>query len=269
MVPAVTKKSADHYVVFKKVRDMWLSLDNTEVKKANMSGMFRVNLAFYHNINSSKCVDYNIDFAAIKQGRARRCPPLLVKSHPKYSGQKGKGKKSSAQPQLSIPDDPSKEFVGEGPILQNEVSAGDIGDIQSETSETSCPKNMSQNASLVLTSVSSNLEVNYNEASKAQPGTAPYLKVLLPIPHLKVLLILQLKTLLKYNLCHLKRVHHQVFLTKLVQSLPIYKRNLSMKKVNQILIRKLCMPIHLKQNLPLWMPTLKQRGVAVLLIWNQ
>ena len=24
---------------------MWLSLDNTEVKKANMSGMFRVNLA--------------------------------------------------------------------------------------------------------------------------------------------------------------------------------------------------------------------------------
>ena len=46
---------------------MWLSLDNTEVKKANMSGMFRVNLAFYRNINTSKCVDYNIDFAAIKQ----------------------------------------------------------------------------------------------------------------------------------------------------------------------------------------------------------
>ena len=46
LFPAVTKKSADHYVVFKKVRDMWLSLDNTEVKKANMSGMFRVNLGF-------------------------------------------------------------------------------------------------------------------------------------------------------------------------------------------------------------------------------
>ena len=95
LVPAVTKKSADHYVVFKKVRDMWLSLDNTEVKKANMSGMFRVNLAFYRNINTSKCVDYNIDFVDIKQGHARRCPPLLVKSHPKYSGQTGKGKKSS------------------------------------------------------------------------------------------------------------------------------------------------------------------------------
>ena len=65
LVPAVTKKSSDHYVVFKKVH-MWLSLDNTEVKKANLSGMFRVNLAFYRNINTSKCVDYNIDFVAIK-----------------------------------------------------------------------------------------------------------------------------------------------------------------------------------------------------------
>ena len=79
LVPAVTKKSSDDYVVFKKVRDMWLSLDNTEVQKANLSGMFRVNLAFYRNINTSKCVGYNIDFVAIKQGCARRCPPLLVK----------------------------------------------------------------------------------------------------------------------------------------------------------------------------------------------
>ena len=150
LVPAVTKKSADHFVVFKKVRDMWLSLDNTEVKKANMSGMFRVNLAFYRNINTSKCVDYNIDFVAIKQGRARRRPPLLVKSHPKYLGQKGKGKKSSMQPQLSIPDDPSKEFVGDGPILQNEVSAGGTAHIQPETSETTCPN---ANASLPLRSV--------------------------------------------------------------------------------------------------------------------
>ena len=129
---------------------MWLSLDNTEVKKANMSGMFRVNLAFYRNINTSKCVDYNIDFVAIKQGCARRRPSLLVKSHPKYSGQNGKGKKSSMQPQLSIPDDPSKEFVGEGPILQNEVSAWGTGHIQPETSETTCPN---ANASVPLRNV--------------------------------------------------------------------------------------------------------------------
>ena len=68
---------------------MWLSLDNTEVKKANMSWMFRVNLAFYHNINTSKCVDYNIDFVAIKQGHTRRRPLLLVKSHPKYGVHRG------------------------------------------------------------------------------------------------------------------------------------------------------------------------------------
>ena len=96
-----------------------------------------------------------------------------MKSHPKYSGQKGKGKKSSAQPQLSIPDDLSKEFVGEAPILSNEVSAGDTADIQPETNETTCPKNMSQNASLVLTSDFSHLEVNDNEASEAQPGKVP------------------------------------------------------------------------------------------------
>ena len=130
------------------MRDTWLSLDNTEIKKANMSGMFRVNLAFYRNINTSKCVEYNIDFAPIKQGRARRRPPFLVKSHPKYSGQNVKGKKSSTQPKLSIPDDPSKEFVGEGPILQNEVSAGGTGHIQLETSDTTCPN---ANASVPLT----------------------------------------------------------------------------------------------------------------------
>ena len=115
----------------------------------------------------------NIDFVAIKQGRARRRPPLLVKSHPKYSGQKGKGKKSSAQPQLSILDDPLKEFLGEGPILQNEVSAGGTAHIQPETSESTWPKNMSENASVALTSVDSHLEITDNEASEAEPGTVP------------------------------------------------------------------------------------------------
>ena len=150
---------------------MWLSVDNTEVKKANMSGMFRVNLAFYCNINTSKCVDYNIDFLAIKQGHARRHPPLLVKSHPKYSGQKGKGKKSSMQQQLSIPDDPAQEFVAEGPILQNEVSAGGTAHIQPETTKTTCPKNMSENASVALRSVDSHLQIK--QPSEAEEGTVP------------------------------------------------------------------------------------------------
>ena len=43
-----------------------------------------------------------------------------------------------------------KEFVGEGPILQNEVSAGGTGHIQLETSETTCPN---ANASVPLRNV--------------------------------------------------------------------------------------------------------------------
>ena len=152
---------------------MWLSLDNTEVKKANMSGMFRVNLAFYRNIYTSKCVDYNIDFVTIKQGRTRRHPPFLVKSHPKYLANKGKGKMSSAQPQLSFPDDAFKEFLGEGNIFQTEVSAGDKPDIQPKSSETTCPEIMSENASATLTSLDSQLEINVNKASESQPGTVP------------------------------------------------------------------------------------------------
>ena len=119
-IAAVSKKTADHYVVFKEVRDIWLSLDNTEVKKANMAGMFRVNLAFYHNINTSKCVDYNIDFADIKQGHARRWPP-----------------------QLSIQDDASKDVLNEGAKLQNEVSQGDRKDIQPKSSDSTFPDMMS------------------------------------------------------------------------------------------------------------------------------
>ena len=152
---------------------MWLSLDNTGVKKANISGMFRVNLAFYWNINTSKCVEYNIDFAEIKQGCARRCPPLLVKSHPKYSGNKGKGKKSSDQPQLSIADDAFKEFLSEEGNLENEVSAGDKQIIQPKSSETTLPDIMLENASAALTSFDSQLQIIVNEASEGQPGTVP------------------------------------------------------------------------------------------------
>ena len=173
LVPAVSKKSADHYVVFKKVCDIWLSLDNTEVKKANTSGMFRVNLAFYRNINTSHCVEYNLDFAEIKQGCARRCPPLLVKFHPKYLANKGKGKKSSDKPQLSIPDDALKEINTEDGNVEDEVSTGDKQDIIPKSSETTLPDIMSENASAALTSVDSQLKINVNEASEDQPGTVP------------------------------------------------------------------------------------------------
>ena len=148
---------------------MWLSPDNTEVKKANMSGMFRVNLAFYQNINTFKCVDYDIDFADIKQERARRHPPLTQS----IQKPREKAKKSSAQTQLSIPDHAFKEFLSQDGNIQIEVSAGDKQDIQGKRSESTSPDMMSEKASAALTSVDSQLQINVNEASEGEPGTVP------------------------------------------------------------------------------------------------
>ena len=41
------------------------------VKKANLSGEFCINLAFFRHLQTSTAVNYTIDFAVIKQGRAR------------------------------------------------------------------------------------------------------------------------------------------------------------------------------------------------------
>ena len=45
--------------------------DNELVKKANLSGDFRINLAFFRHLQTSTAVNYEIDFAVIKQCRAR------------------------------------------------------------------------------------------------------------------------------------------------------------------------------------------------------
>ena len=90
LVPSRSSKAPDHYITYKKVRDIWLSYDDTHCKKANLSGKFRVNLAFYRHLHRSKCVMYDLDFAIIKQGRARKKPPPMPKG-------KGTGKKSSVK----------------------------------------------------------------------------------------------------------------------------------------------------------------------------
>ena len=92
LVPSRSSKSPDHYITYKKVRDIWLSYDDTHCKKANLSGKFRVNLAFYRHLQRSKCVMYDLDFAIIKQGRARKKIPPMPKG-------KGTGKKSSVKRQ--------------------------------------------------------------------------------------------------------------------------------------------------------------------------
>ena len=131
------------------------------------------NLAFFHNISISKCVDYNIDFADIKQGCARRHPPLLVKGHPKFSQKKRKGKKSSAEPQLSIPDDAFKEFLSQDGSIQNEAFEGDKQEIQPKSTETTSADMMSENAVAALASVDSQLPNTINEPSEGQADTVP------------------------------------------------------------------------------------------------
>ena len=93
LVPSRSSKSPDHYITYKKVRDTWLSYDDTHCKKANLTGKFRVNLAFYRHLQRSKSVNYDLDFAIIKQGRARKKPPPMPKG--KGAGKKGVGRGKS------------------------------------------------------------------------------------------------------------------------------------------------------------------------------
>ena len=71
LIPGHSKKAIDHYIVYKRVNQVWLCYDNELVKKANLSGNFRINLAFFRHVRTSTAVQYQIDFAVIKQGRAR------------------------------------------------------------------------------------------------------------------------------------------------------------------------------------------------------
>ena len=83
------------------------------MKKANLAGQFRINLAFFRNVHTSTAVKYDIDFATIKQGRARRSvtfslptddevPEKLPKLYASKSGQKSIQPKSLAIASTSL-----------------------------------------------------------------------------------------------------------------------------------------------------------------------
>ena len=112
LIPGCSKKSADHYLVYRHVNQVWLRYDNEMVKKANLSENFRINLAFFRHVHTSTAVNYEIDFAVIKQGRARRSvsfamatdidvPQKLAKLSGTESGEKSLPCKSSAIPSSS------------------------------------------------------------------------------------------------------------------------------------------------------------------------
>ena len=86
--------------------------DNETVKKANLSGDFQINLAFFRYVHTSTAVNYDIDFAVMKQGRARRSvtfaaatnidiPEKLPKLSGTDSGEQSLQCKSSAIPSTS------------------------------------------------------------------------------------------------------------------------------------------------------------------------
>ena len=82
-------------------------------EKSHLAGQFRVNLAFFRHVQTSTAVQYQIDFATIKQARGRRSvsfapsaddevPEKLPKLYPSKSGQKSIWPKSSAKPSTSV-----------------------------------------------------------------------------------------------------------------------------------------------------------------------
>ena len=113
LIPGRSKKATDHYILYKCVNQVWLRYDNEVVKKANLAGQFHVNLAFFRHLQSSIAVKYELDFATIKQSRARRSvtfsmptadeiPAKLPKLYASNSGQKSIPAKSSVIPSTSL-----------------------------------------------------------------------------------------------------------------------------------------------------------------------
>ena len=97
--PGCSKKATDHYILYKCVNQVWLRYDNEVVKKANLTGNFHVNLTFLRHVQTSTAVQFDLDFATIKQSRVKRSvtfslptgdelPEKLPKLYGSKSGQK-------------------------------------------------------------------------------------------------------------------------------------------------------------------------------------
>ena len=118
------------------------------VKKANLAGQFRVNLAFFRHVQTSTAVKYDLDFAKIKQSRVRSVtfslptgddiPEKLPKLYGSKSGQKSIRAKSSAIPSTSV--DTSENIEGptaDIPLVSEGGTSADTpsGEEQASTSE--------------------------------------------------------------------------------------------------------------------------------------
>ena len=149
LIPGRSKKTTDHYILYKRVNQIWLRYDNEVVKKANLAGHFRVNLAFFRHVQTSTAVKFAIDFATIKQSRVKRSvtfslpkgdenPEKLPKLYGSKSGQKSIRAKSSAIPSTSV--DTSENIEGPSadiPLVSEGATSADTpsGQEQASTSE--------------------------------------------------------------------------------------------------------------------------------------
>ena len=109
LIPGCSKKGIDHYILYQRVNQVWLQYDNEVVKKANLAGHFCVNLALFRHVQTSTAVEFDLDFATIKQSRVKRSlptgdqlPEKLPKLYGSKSGQKSIHAKSSAIPSTSV-----------------------------------------------------------------------------------------------------------------------------------------------------------------------
>ena len=95
---------------------MWIRIDNAEIKKAALAGMFRVNLAFYKNRESASSVQYNIDFAQIKTARSKRNVSLAKASEGTQDIPVKKGRKKKNSEKI-----PAKSSIAEDFTVQSEL----------------------------------------------------------------------------------------------------------------------------------------------------
>ena len=116
LAPAKSKKGCDHYITYKKLNQVWIRIDNDNIKKAALSGLFKVNLAFYKNSKTGTSVTYNIDFAQIKTYRGRKSVSFAKSFEATENNPVKKGRKRKTSQKI-----PTKSSIQEDSTSHSEL----------------------------------------------------------------------------------------------------------------------------------------------------
>ena len=145
LVPAKNKKTCDHYITYKKLNQVWIRIDNDVIRKAALSGDFKVNLAFYKNSQSGTSVSYNIDFAKIKTQRSRKSVSLPKTSDVTEGKPVIKNRKRKKSEKI-----PSKSSVEEDSTVYSELQDAIPSTSNSDQVLTTNPQQPGSAQSLIL-----------------------------------------------------------------------------------------------------------------------